>query len=118
MVGGLVQQQKVGARKHQPGQIDPGLFAARKAHKGPLLHGGVDVQAAGHPVIGHLHIIAAPQLIGGLERAVAGHVHRLSRGHVLLQGAHLVPHLLQPGKGLPQHLPDGGALVVNGELLQ
>ena len=38
VVGGLVQQQKVGAGEHEPGQVDPGLFPAGEGHEGPRLH--------------------------------------------------------------------------------
>ena len=118
MVSGLVQQQQVGARQHEPGQIDPGLFAARQAHKRPFLHGGVDLQTAGHPVIGHLQVVAAAVLKGGLQTAVPVEIHILPVGHQRLHAAHFLGHAFQIGKCLPQHLPDGGVGIIHRQLLQ
>ena len=118
MVGGFVQQQQVGARQHQTGQIDPGLFAAGQAHKGASLHIGVDLQTAGHAVIGHLQVIAAAVLEGGLQSAVAVQIHLLSVGHKCLHAAHFLAHAFQPGEGLPQHFLYRGVGVIDGQLLQ
>ena len=118
MVGRLVQQQQVGARQHEPGQVDPGLFAARQAHEGTLLHIGVDLQTAGHAVIGHLQVVAAAHLKGGLQAAVAVEVHLLPIGHKSFHAAHLIAHALQIGKCLPQDLPDGGVGVIDRQLFQ
>ena len=118
MVGGLVQQQQVGARQHKPGQIDPGLFAARQAHERPLLHGRVNFQAAGHPVIGHLQVVAAAVLKGGLQTAVPIEIHILPVGHQRLHAAHFLGHTFQIGEGLPQHLPDGSIGIIHRQLFQ
>ena len=118
MVGRLVQQQQIRSGEHQPGQIDPGLLPAGKAHKGPLLHFRVNVQTGAHPVVGDLLVVAAAQLIGGLQLAVALQIHRPPRRHIRLHGLHLGGHILQPDKGLPEHLTDGQRRIIDRQLLQ
>ena len=86
--------------------------------KGAALHIGVDLQTAGHAVIGHLQVIAAAVLKGGLQAAVAVQVHFLAVGHQGLHAAHFLAHAFQIGKGLPQHFLYRGVGVIDGQLFQ
>ncbi len=76
------------------------------------------MQAGAHPVVGDLLIVAAAQLIGGLQLTVALQIHRPARRHIRLHGLHLGGHILQPDKGLLEHLPNGQRRIIHRQLLQ
>ena len=119
MVGGLVQQKDIGIRQNHPGQVDSGLFPAGKAHKGPLLHSGGDIQAVGHSVVFDLQLITSRRFKGRLQPSVS--VQVLGAWFFcqsLLQLTQLTLHLSQLVKGLHQHLTDRDLQRILGQLVQ
>ncbi len=117
VVGGLVQQEDVGVLQYKPCQVDPGLFPAGQRVKGARAHIGPDAQAVADLVQPGLGVIAAPGLKSGGELVVPGHhLGVVPVGHFRRQLGELRLHGVEGGEGGVQHVPDGVARRVDGDL--
>ena len=119
VVGGLVEDEQIGAFKQQPAQQRAGLLPARKLGHRPVILVRLEIEAGEHLLDAGFILIAPIQLELMLERAIAleGALEMGRVGHGRLEAGQLGLARAQIIKGA-QHLFPQGALGVDGRLLR